>query len=228
LQKATDGTSIIGGADGPTAIGIIGYDKNQPILLRWKRSLSLWMYRNKRRKVSKKIRPGSHTTEEVFRFMKERYNAYEATTDYPMYEHKKKQVRFSLIQKEMPELFEEDCGMRLLETVDFGDDILRNEWINNIREWTMKREEKMNSLPEDVLRIDYHLFVVDNGDEKIEIEFEDRHGIVGCSWSSAKGNRKKVNQMVKDIHLFYGVSQEDIEQTTERYNALVAMLARKE
>ena len=55
------------------------------------------------------------------------------------------------------------------------------------------------------------------------MEVELLHGVLAISAVGVE--LKKMNVIAKDIYRYYGVSKEDIEQRTERYQELLMMLS---
>ncbi len=218
-------TTIIGGSDGPTAIHSYGKIENKNLLSRMKHSFFSWKYHKKRERVIKKIKPGTHTSKELIQYLKEHYNAQEVKDEYPCYKKRKRQMKYSLIQQRNPELIGGSERLSLPADADFSNDEFLKEWIAKANEWNHTCMDRIDLLSEEVFPIEYHLFVIEN-DETIEIEFEEIHGQLGFSWSGTGRISKNPDRIIKDIYLFYGVSQEDIDQSTERYNALVFALTK--
>ena len=50
-------------------------------------------------------------------------------------------------------------------------------------------------------------------------------GIISCSYSGKKKEMKRLKAINKDVYLYYGVTEEDIRNKTERYQELVTVLA---
>ncbi len=73
IEKDSAALSIIGGADGPTSVFIAGNSDKKPLKVRVKR----YFYKHKRKRVEKRIAPGTHTLEEVVVYAKEKYMAVE-------------------------------------------------------------------------------------------------------------------------------------------------------
>ncbi len=56
------------------------------------------------------------------------------------------------------------------------------------------------------------------------LEIDDATGWIGVSYSCAGKTAKQFKRIARDIHLYYGVNEEDIRNKTERYNSLVTTL----
>lgn len=220
-KKCASAVSIIGGADGPTSIFIVG-KKEKNLFRRIKHALYQRKYRRKRKLAERSIVPGAHTMEETIRYAQERYGMAEANASYRYYEERKRNVKGSLISRKKPELLSEE--KRIPPPEDFSDEKALQEWGEQVREWTAAREREIDAVSPEAFPIDYHLFVADRGEQGgLEMEVELLYGALAISYFG--GEKKSMNSIVKDIYRYYGVSQEDIEQRTERYQELLAALS---
>ncbi|MDE5908189.1 MAG: sodium ion-translocating decarboxylase subunit beta [Lachnospiraceae bacterium] len=107
MKKAVSETSIIGGADGPTSIFIVGR-KEMTLLQRIKAAFFNRTYKRKRARAEKSIIPNAHTTDETIQYIKRRYHAAEADGSYPYYHSRKRSMKYQLIQRNHPELLGEE------------------------------------------------------------------------------------------------------------------------
>ena len=69
----------------------------------------------------------------------------------------------------------------------------------------------------------YHIKVENQGEIYFEIEKHRAH-FSATSSEAAKGKLKNVQCVVKDIYQYYGVSEQDIAENSERYLHLVAVM----
>lgn len=224
-KKAARSVSIIGGADGPTSIFIVGKGgKEKNIFRRIKNRLRNERYDRKRKKAQKRIVPGAHTMEETAAYIEDRYGAKEASSSYRSYDERKKQMKCSLLQRERPELFDKKPEITpIKDTDDIRDREKLNQWERQIKEQVRYCEETAAQVPDEEFPIDYHIYIIDRGDEgHMEIETENNRQIFGISWS---GKKEIMSSIAKDIYLYYGVTKEDIENRSERYQSLVTELA---
>lgn len=221
MSKAAKSVSIIGGADGPTSIFLIGHGKEKNILKRMKMEYWNRKYKKRRRAAEKTIVPGAHTMDETIRYMKERYGAVEADDRYPYFAERKINMKCSLIQKNRPELI---GGERQLEPPDdLHDQKAVEKWMKQIEEWTQECHRKAEKISDEVFPSDYHMLIIERGEKgRLEIEIDTVSSVIGVSYS---GDKKVMEPILKDIYLFYGVSQEDIDQKSERYKSLAAVLS---
>jgi hypothetical protein len=54
---------------------------------------------------------------------------------------------------------------------------------------------------------------------------ERKYGYIGGGASGSKKKMKKYEKLYRDIYRYYGVSQEDINQKTVRYETVIKILA---
>lgn len=73
---------------------------------------------------------------------------------------------------------------------------------------------------------DFHQYQITvDGCGRLDIVIDFTHDFISYSYSAEKGGRRVMDGIVKDIWLYYGVSREDIEQESERMQALLTILA---
>lgn len=216
MNKKANTVSIIGGADGPTSVFVVG-GKEKNIFRRMKIDLFVWKYRRKRDRAKKKIIPGTHTMDETVKYMIFKYGAYEADGSYSSYKERMEQLRCSIIQREKPELIGANKQMLPPESLENKEEVLA--WMKETEEIYESMLKQSVSIMQETFYTACHLYVIDNSDGRIEIEIEDSRGIMGLSSS---GNIKKLKKIAVDIYKYYGVSQSDITNDTPRYKALLA------
>lgn len=226
MSKKAEAISIIGGADGPTSIFLAGKgSKGESWIRRAQHTYRNRKYQRKREKAKRLITPGGHFFTETLQYMKEKYGAVEADESYPYYKERKRQMKFSLIQREQPELIGADKQLRCPENLDLQDKEALLAWMEEVDAYTRACEKRAEAIPEEAFPISYHLYVIDCGAEgKIEIETEETRGLMEVNSS---GNLKKMQKIVRDIYLYYGVTKEDVENNTDRYRMLVEMCMNK-
>ncbi len=222
MKKSAQSVSIIGGADGPTSIFLVGSKyKDKNIFRRIKQEFLNRKFKKKRKFAEKSIVPDGHTLEETIQYMKQHYAAVEADSSYPYYEKCKSSMKYALIQREKPELLGENVEIPPPE--DFSDVQAVKEWQRLLTEQISQYERKVDMISDVVYPTDYHLFLISNGEnETMEIEVDMLYPGISISYCGAK---EVMEPILKDIHLYYGVSQEDIEQKTDRYKSLVNVLS---
>lgn len=218
--KRARAASIIGGADGPTAIFMIGH-KEKNIFRRIRFSLQNRKYKRKRASAAKSIIAAPHTIEEVIHYIVSRYGAVETDSQYPYYQERKRGMRYSLIQRCQPELL--GPQKTILPPKDFQDEEALNLWQEQIEEWHQECQRRVNAISQEVFPTDYHLFLISKEDKgTMEIEIDTLCPNVSISYS---GDQRLMESISKDIYLYFGVSQEDIDKKSPRYQTLLIALS---
>lgn len=222
MGKSVRAVSIISGVDGPTSVFVVGRKHNDKnIFIRMKSKRLNRKYKKKKVLAEKSIVPGAHTMEETIQYMKQKYGAVEVDFSYPYYKNRKRDSKHLLIRREKPELLGED--VTILPPEDLSDGQAVREWQREIDEWDKECKRKVDLISNVEFPTDYHLFIINKGENgKMEVEIDVIHHMISISYS---GKQKIMNPISKDIHLYYGVSGEDIDQKTNRYQMLVTALS---
>lgn len=206
--------SVIGGADGPTSFFIAGKNKNPGVLGRIKRTLRM----KKRAKIEKKIVAAPHTSDEVVLYIKQKFHAVEIPSDERRYQEQQRCMKEALIMQYRPELLGEQVNIK--HPKEYDEESLKELW-----KQIELRSKKAEEIGNDVFPIDYHLYEIPYPDGgRITVEIENVRNKFGLSYS---GNKKTVSQLrriSKDISSFYGVTEDDIKNRSERFHALVSTL----
>ena len=219
MTKSVKSTSIIGEAEGPTSIFITG-QKEKNIFKRLRTIYINKKYRFKRRLAAKSIVPNPHTIDEVIEYIKQRYDACEADESYPHFKERKRGMKMALIQRKRPELLGGE--KHFAPPADLNDIQVVKDWQRQIDDWFNDCQRKTDLISNETFPTDYHLFIIRKGDQgTLEVETETVHSVLSISWS---GSRKVMNAISKDIYLYYGVSQKDIDKQSERYKSLLTCL----
>ncbi len=220
MSKAASAVSIIWGADGPTSIFILGKKGREKNIFKlfqiWRQNKK---YRRKRERARRLITPNAHTIEELIDYIKERYGAVEADASYPYYEERKKGMKYCLIQREKPALLGET--KRFLPPEDLTDKEAVIKWQKELEAWTKECQNRADAVPFDCFPTEYHMYVIDRKEEgRLEIELDRFRPTISMSYSG-----RAMEQISKDIHLYYGVTKQDIDEESERYKSLLAALS---
>ena len=219
MAKSARSTTIIGGADGPTSIFLVG-GKEKNILKRIRTAFLNRKYKIKRKLAARSITPNPHTLEEVTAYLQQRYHAFEADESYRSYQERKRSMKMALIQRTRPELL--DMEKQVDPPSDFNDMEAVKEWHRQLDNWISDCQQKTDAVSDEIFPTDYHLFIIQKESQgTLEVEMETLHSLLSVSWS---GERKIMDAISKDIHRYYGVSQRDIDEKTDRYRSLLASL----
>ena len=73
--------------------------------------------------------------------------------------------------------------------------------------------------------MDFYIYKINMGDGRVEIEVNYDKNVFGISYSGRKKTMKQLKGVAKDLYLYYGVSEDDIRNKSERYHALLAILS---
>lgn len=216
-KKATSSVSIIGGADGPTSVFVAEPNENQGIIERIKKN----SYRRKRNKAEKGIEADPHTLEEVTAYLIEEYGAKELSSRSDQYEEARSNLKESLILEHRPELLGD-----LQEVAP--PDPTSEESVLTFLEKMEERSQIAREVSDEEIPMDFHIYII-RIPEGGEIEFILEHNFVhlSCSFSGSKKATKILERLCQDVYLYYGVTQEDIENQSERYSSLVTILTSK-
>ncbi len=79
---------------------------------------------------------------------------------------------------------------------------------------------KVNAMP-NISRV----YEIKEGEDLLYIEIDDTAGTFGISFSGNKKTVKCFQEITKDLYTYYGVSEKDIEEKTERYLSLLCVLS---
>ena len=215
MSKCASATTIIGGSDGPTSVTII--KKNQKLTLRQKIQKSI--YNIKRSHVERTIKAEGHTLDEVMEYIVTKYGFVEVNNEDVNLEYN--EMRASFIMQYSPELLGEYATMPKLKS-ESKEDI--QEHINQFRE----RQQMAMNIPASEFDIDFHRFELsfDDINDNMNITIEKRFEYIGGGASGKKKIVKKFNRIFKDVYGYYGVTREDIENKSKRYEEVVRTLSR--
>ena len=86
--------------------------------------------------------------------------------------------------------------------------------------------EMIANIPDREMPMDYHIYEIriDGGHMTIEIDYI--WDIFGISYSGNKKAMRQFRKIGQDLNMYYGVTEEDIKNKSQRYEALLAVLSR--
>lgn len=205
----------IGGSDGPTAVFIASKD-NRNISL--KQKIQRFLNQTRRKHIERSIKADAHTLDQVCEYIVNVLGYREIGFDRPEYQEEYNELRASYILQYEPELLGE-----LAMIPDLTEHT--EEAINAYLEQMKLREEAAKGIPVELFDIDFHKFVKKEGGNESHLIVEKTRNYIG---GGASGNTKTVRRHkseFKQVYRYYGVSQEDIDNKTERFEEVVRMLA---
>ena len=213
-KKDDSDMTMIGKTDGPSAIGIIG--KNTKLTLRQK--LEKYRYKIKRAYVEHIIKTKSHNLDEVIEYIVNVHGFRELDNDEIRLE--RDELRASFIMQYAPELLGEYSTMPRLKS-ESKEDIEAH--IKQFQE----RHQRAKEVPVSEFDIDFHKFQISFGDinDNMYIIVEKRFAYIGGGVSGNKKQMRRFQRIFKDVHRYYGVTVEDIENKSKRYEQVIRALS---
>lgn len=201
--------------DGPTAYFII--DRNQK--LTWKQRCQKWWFGKKKAWVAKGVKADPHTLDEVCKYIKTKHGFTELSEDTEEYLEEYREMRAGLLMRYAPELLGELKEMPQPEGRSEED-------IKRYMEAFEVRKKAALQVPKGEFDIEFHKFKKQMGDSEIHITVEKRYLSISGGAGGSKKTVKKFDKIYKDIYRYYGVTKEDIENKSKRYEELLRTLAR--
>lgn len=213
-NKSINQVSIINGEDGPTSVFIFGETKKQSLKIRIRNVI----YQSRRKRIEKRIVVKPHTLAEVVQYAKNHYDLVEINPAATNLIERQKNLKASLIMQHKPELL----GKRKdIPKPDFHNEESVKNFLNEME----IRDKLIAQMPDNVIPMDFHLYEIEIGEDLMEIEVDYIWNIFGISYSGNKSVIKRFKKIARDLHCYYGVSEEDIKNQTKRYSSLVTELS---
>ncbi len=208
-------TAIIRGADGPTAVSVI--KRNSKLTL--KQKIGKLKYKVKRAYVEATIKAKGHSIDEVMDYIVNVHGFAEIANDEVHQEYE--ELRASFILQYAPELLGEYATMPRLKS-ESKEDIQAH-----IKQFQI-RQQKAMEIPVEEFDIDFHKFQIASDDinDNMYITVEKRFAYIGGGASGNKKKMRKFQRIFRDVHRYYGVTSEDIENKSKRYEQVVRALTR--
>lgn len=208
-------TGIIRGADGPTAVSVI--KRNSKLTL--KQKIGRFKYKVKRAYVEATIKAKGHSIDEVMDYIVNVHGFAEIVNDEVHQEYE--ELRASFILQYAPELLGEYATMPKLKS-ESKEDIQAH-----IKQFQV-RQQMAREIPTTEFDIDFHKFQIafDDINDNMYITIEKRFAYIGGGASGNKKEMRRFQRIFRDVHRYYGVTSEDIEKKSKRYEQVVRALTR--
>lgn len=214
MGKGAGSVSIIGGADGPTSIFIVGKGGKVKLTTRIQNYFRII----KRKRIKKQITANPHTLEEVVEWLKREYGAVEVSQQSHNYLEQKQFLKASLIMRHRPDLLGKLINLEPPE----GEDV---EALKAFCEKIQERRNRAAEIADDIFPIDFHIYEIKwSENDRMRIGVETVWQVLDGSFSGDKKTRKQLEKLFKRLYLYYGVTAEDIKNETERYKSLLGVL----
>lgn len=217
MSKKAEAVSIIGGADGPTSVFVVKKGAKQNL----KQKIARWKYNRKRAYIERTLKPEGHTLDEVMEYLVNTYGFVKLDADSDEVREEYRQMRASFILQYAPELLGEYATIPSLKSTSQEDVKAQIALIE-------ERMKKASEIPTSMFDIDFHKFIkrFDDINDNIHIVIEKKYAHIGGGACGSKKVVKEFNRIYKEIFRYYGVTKEDIEQKTARYEDIVRTLSR--
>ena len=209
-----EAVTIIGGADGPTSVFVAGIKKRISLKHRIKNRFYKWKGMN----AAKKIIPGERTLAEVVSYAVQKYDAVEADITQRKYVPQKNCLKESIISRYKPELLGDLAELTRPEEYT-------PETVKALQDQLLARRKKIEEILDEQMPMDFHIYEISLDEGKLEMEIDYLWNIFGISYSGSKKTMKRMQEIARDLYLYYGVSEADIQQKSERYHSLLATLS---
>ena len=211
--------SIIEGADGPTSIFLLGGKGKISIRNRIERRIC----KIRRYFIEKKITCENHSLEEVETYLLQKYDFVKVSPEAVKTSEEYRQMRAAFIEQYAPELLGEYAVRPQMKGRDPED-------IKTFMRLCEERTARAMELPESVFDIDmckYEKIINSNKNNKctMDITIEKKYSYIGGGASGSKRYVKEYGKIYKDIHRYYGVTETDVKQKSDRYKKLIHVLS---
>lgn len=91
-----------------------------------------------------------------------------------------------------------------------------------LREYLQFRQKDASS----DIPMDFHIYEIRMTDSLLELAIDYINESFGVSYSGKKKAVRQLQKITKDLYLYYGVKEEDIQNKTQRYQSLLGVLSR--
>ncbi len=213
-RKSNSNVSIIGGADGPTSVFLVGKSGKRSL----KDRANSYFYQKKRSRVANKITPGAHSLEEVAEYIKAEYGAKEVPETAHQYIEQKKGLKESLIIQNRPDLLGDMAEIRPPE-------VMTEEAVKQMFKQIDDRSRFIEAIPDEEMPMDYYVFEIRVGKGRMNVDIDFKWDFLACSYSGNKKEMKKFRDICREIYIYYGVTENDIQNNTKRYSELLTTLS---
>ena len=205
----------IEGSDGPTAVFAAGRNKGKISL---KHRIQRFINKSRRNHIGKTIKADAHTLDQVCEYIVSVLGYKELDSHLPKYQDEYNELRASYILQYKPELLGELAYIP--DLTEHTEEAVK-EYLNLMK----SRQEVAKSIPVELFDIDFHKFIKEDGDNEAHFIIEKTRDYIGGGASGNNNTVRKHNRDFKQVYKYYGVSQEDINNKTDRFEEVVRMLA---
>lgn len=217
-KKVASAVSIIGEADGPTSVFLVGGKGAKRTL---KQKMQRTIFRLRKWCNARCLKANPHTIEQVIEYAKSKWDYDDFDKNTEEYKREYREMRASFILQYEPNLLGKWKDFPKLEGRD-ADSVKR--FIEEMEQ----RQKAAQEIPVELFDIDLCVLEKKKGNFQAKLIFEKKYGYIGASASGKSGREmKRHNREYREIYRYYGVSQTDIDNRTKRYEDVIGTLARK-
>ncbi|MEH2960266.1 prolipoprotein diacylglyceryl transferase [Candidatus Merdisoma sp. JLR.KK006] len=225
-EKGASAFTIIGGADGPTSIFLAGRRDD-------KKSAERKLQMEKKLEQLKKSIPSEpHTLDEVEQYIVEKWQARRLGQKDKETVWMEEALRTTLVLTHKPEL------LSVPEPKALDENASKKEQIAFLEQIQRRMEEAEKVLAKE-FPLDFRVYRIllggsgspkQDGEQvsensRLDIQIEKKFGILQASTQyEGDGEKERLEDIIKDIYRYYGVTEEDKEKGTERFLALAHIL----
>lgn len=200
--------------DGPTSVLI--FDRNRK--LSFKQKLQRFKVQRKRKFFEKRIKAESHSLSEVCDYITNVLEFIEIPKTDERYIEEYNDTRASYIMQHRPELLGDLAKMPVLK------ERTKEAYLEYTEQFNL-RQKAAEAVPMELFDIDLHMFRKVEGGNESHIFVEKTYSKISGGASGTPRYTKSFNRVYKKIYKYYGVTQADIENKTERYKDLLSTLS---
>ncbi|MDE7299336.1 MAG: hypothetical protein K2N94_10990 [Lachnospiraceae bacterium] len=226
-RKSARAVTIIGGSDGPTSVFIAGKlgGKRENPLRRFRNYFRMKQNQKRRARAIQSIRPEPHTMDELISFIKQKYHAVELSPENSSVQEYRRNTKISIVWREHKAEMERlgYVSPEQKRPQNFEDRAAVEKWYKYMQEY----DAAAAGLDDALVPTDTHIYEIHTKPSgTIQIGIEKIRGLLSASFSSSdKKSFSQLQRIQQEIYQYYGVSQKDIDQNTDRYLTLVTILA---
>ncbi len=216
-MKSAQSASVICGSDGPTTFFVAGDCNRKPSL---RQRINRTCYRARKKRAAGSITAEPHSLDEVCAYIKDELGFKELDRSDSRYQQEYNETRAAFILQYQPELLG-----TLAEAPQFA--AHDEESLRIYMEENERRQKAAERIPAGQFDIDLHIFEKNDDAAYMRISIEKKYAYIGGSASGSQRAIREFEKYNREIYRFYGVTQEDIDGHTQRYQDLVNTLAQR-
>ena len=206
----------IGKPDGPTAYFLLGGKNHKPT---FKQCFQKWRFNKKKAWAAKQVKANPHTMDELCDYIKTKLGFEELEPTSKVYQHEYRDMRAGFLMQYAPHLLGEQSKRPQLK----GES---EEEIREFMDAVEARKQVAMQVPKEAFDIEFRMFKKQLGDSEYHIQIEKRYGHIGGGASGSTKKVKQFNKVYKEIYRYYGVSEEDIQNKSKRFEDYLRQMAR--